>query len=197
MKKHLRPPPAFQEYASDILSNIQFRRLSLSERGLWQTMRLECWVNKSLPANPEDLAILLNLRDEDVHKSLTPAVLDLFDCLNGQLSCRELEELRANMTASRDAQSEGGRRGGLTTQRKRHLTVIADKPNPKGDTKGKAQGDIQADLKVLSRNEKSRGETSKEEFINETKGEHGDWHASYDAAPLAGPLDYKSQSSGY
>ena len=196
MKKHLRPPPAFQEYASDILSNIKFRRLSLPERGLWQTMRLECWVNKSLPANPEDLAILLNIRVEDVHKSLTPAVLDLFECVNGQLSCRELEELRANMNASRDAKSEGGRRGGLTTQRKRHLTVISDKPNPIGDTKGRVQGDVQADLKLLSRNERSRGDTNKEEFIKKDDSEDP-WVTEFVGSPLSGPLDYKSQSSGY
>ena len=196
MKKHLRPPPAFQEYASDILSNIKFRRLSLPERGLWQTMRLECWVNKSLPANPEDLAILLNIRVEDVHKSLTPAVLDLFECVNGQLSCRELEELRANMNASRDAKSEGGRRGGLTTQRKRHLTVISDKPNPIGDTKGRVQGDVQADLKLLSRNERSRGDTNKEEFIKKDDSEDL-WVTEFVGSPLSGPLDYKSQSSGY
>ena len=56
MNSQNRPPPAFQEYASDTLANIEFRLLSLPERGLRATMRLECWVNVYVPANPQELA---------------------------------------------------------------------------------------------------------------------------------------------
>ena len=66
MNSQNRPPPAFQEYASDTLANIEFRLLSLPERGLRATMRLECWVNIYVPANPQELAIILNLNISDI-----------------------------------------------------------------------------------------------------------------------------------
>lgn len=37
-----RDLPAYLEYASDILSNVNYRLMSLAERGLWDTMRKEC-----------------------------------------------------------------------------------------------------------------------------------------------------------
>jgi len=196
MKKHLRPPPAFQEYAADILTNIKFRLLSLPERGLWQTMRLECWINKSIPASPASLAMLLNLPVEDVEKSLTPAVLRMFDVSKDQLSCKELEEYRENLEAVKNAQSNGGRKGGLTTQQKRQTTAVSVKSITTGNLEGDTQADVQPSSKLLSVNEVKTGEASKV-FIKRATSQHDDWLSEYDAGKPAGPLDYKRQSRGY
>lgn len=95
-KKHLRPPPAYLEYPSDLLANMKFRRMSLPERGLWQTMRLECWVNKTLPKNPEEIALVLNLPLNEVQANLTSGVLGFFVENEEGFYCKELEEYRAD-----------------------------------------------------------------------------------------------------
>lgn len=46
-----RDAPAYQEYAATILAQLSFRTMTLQERGLLYTMRLECWVNMRLPQN--------------------------------------------------------------------------------------------------------------------------------------------------
>lgn len=54
-------PPAYQEYAADMLSNRHFRMMTLQQRGLLYTLRLECWVNGSVPC---DLTSLVSARVE-------------------------------------------------------------------------------------------------------------------------------------
>ncbi len=51
-----RKAPAYQEYAATIMAQLSFRTMSLQDRGLLYTMRLECWVNMRLPNNHNDLA---------------------------------------------------------------------------------------------------------------------------------------------
>lgn len=57
-----RAAPAFQEYAATMLALLPFRTMTLQDRGLLYTMRLECWVNVRLPYNHNDLAKVLGLR---------------------------------------------------------------------------------------------------------------------------------------
>ena len=44
-----RTPPAYQEYAASVIANGDYRVLSLAERGLLYTLKLECWVNHRVP----------------------------------------------------------------------------------------------------------------------------------------------------
>ena len=58
-----RDAPAYQGYASDWLANRKWRLMSLGERGLLDTMRKECWVNRSVPSNVEEIAKIFNLQE--------------------------------------------------------------------------------------------------------------------------------------
>lgn len=72
-----RDAPAYQEYAAAILAQLPFRTMSLQEKGLFITMRLECWVNKQIPKSPELIAKAFGLPVEEVADSL-PAVMPFF-----------------------------------------------------------------------------------------------------------------------
>jgi len=77
-----REAPAFQEYAAAMLSRLPFRTMTLQERGLLFTMRLECWVNVRLPHNHSDLAKVLGLPISEVADSLA-AVMTFFEVIDG------------------------------------------------------------------------------------------------------------------
>ena len=68
-----RKPPAYQEYASNMLANISFRSMDLAQRGLLYTMRLECWANESLPSNVDTLSNVLgqNVKPEHIKSGST------------------------------------------------------------------------------------------------------------------------------
>jgi hypothetical protein len=146
-----RPPPAFQEYASDTLANIDFRLLSLAERGLRTTMRLECWVNHYVPANPKELAIVLNLNITEVEKALTKRLLSFFVYNDGKLSCQDLENYRAVLLQRRLAQSAGGKNGGKKTQKINNEF--------KNQTLSSPQANLQPKVKLLRREEEKREES--------------------------------------
>lgn len=103
--------PAYQEYASDMMARLDYRRLSFEERGLLFTLRLECWVNKSLPADYGDLAKVLGCSESTVAK-LFPALLPFFSISNdtNTISCPELEQHRSHILGVRHAQSMGGKK---------------------------------------------------------------------------------------
>jgi len=60
VSKFLRPAPAYQEYAADLLADQRYRLMTLAERGLWDTLRKECWVNNKVPSSLPVLAKLLS-----------------------------------------------------------------------------------------------------------------------------------------
>ena len=139
-----RPAPAFQEYASDMLANARYRSMSLAERGLLDTMRRECWVNGSIPKEPNELADCLGKPVDQININLSMKVLHFFRELNDQLVCPELDAYRANLADKKQRMSEGGRRGGKSTQQQIKV----------------AKATLKAGLKPLSRNELSGGELS-------------------------------------
>jgi len=154
-EKLIRPPPAYMEYPSDLLANMKFRRMSLSERGLWQTMRLECWVNKTLPKNPEEIAFVLNLPLQEVQANLTSGVLGFFAENEEGLYCQELEEYRVNQIARKARLSSGGKKGGETTQKlNRQLRATLQ---------AKVQGYPEGRLKPLRGEERNGDEMQGEE----------------------------------
>lgn len=142
-----RPAPAFQEYASDMLAKSQYRLMSLAERGLLDTMRRECWVNQSVPKDPHELATLLGKSAEEIDTTLSVRVLHFFRELNDRLVCPELDTYRANLVDKKQRMSEGGRRGGKSTQQQFKV----------------AKATLKAMVKPLSRNELSGGELSGDE----------------------------------
>ena len=66
-----RRAPAYQEYAADMLANMQYRMMSLEEKGLLHLLRNECWVNDQIPAKIEELAPYLGIEITKLTVSLT------------------------------------------------------------------------------------------------------------------------------
>ncbi len=114
-----RDAPAYQEYAATILAQIPFRTMTLQDRGLFYTMRLECWVNMRLPRNNNDLAKVLGLPPDQVAGSLV-AVMPFFKDVDGFIISPELENYRTHLADRKSKQSQGGKRGSGITNGKRN-----------------------------------------------------------------------------
>ena len=125
MNEFIRRPPAFQFYPSNVMSSIQYRTMSLAERGLMMSMQCECWVNDSVPSDVTLLAKILGYREEDVNASLTKNVMQFFYKDNDKIICPELEAYRHNLDEARKKQIEGGKEG---QRRKKEKEVTSSHP---------------------------------------------------------------------
>lgn len=134
-----RKAPAYQEYAAEMMAKVEYREMSLSARGLLYTLRLECWVNERLPADPNRLAKVLGLDTEEVREVL-PEVMAFFVEQDGFLRCPEMDDYRAHIEFRREQQREGGRKGAATANRIRSSTQS-----------GEPSGDPQVTLRVARR----------------------------------------------
>lgn len=110
------------------MATIEYRLLSLAERGLLYSMRLECWVNQQLPSDPEKLAKTLGFTREEILAAL-PSILYFFEDRGGLLTSPELENYRANLTERLKRQSSGGRNGAAKTNETKRNTAT---PIPTG-----------------------------------------------------------------
>lgn len=113
-----RDAPAYQEYAASMMARTEYRVLSLEERGLLFTMRLECWVNGSLPGSPTVLARVLGYDAGQVERAL-PSVSAFFTFTDGVVRCPELDDYRTHLDDRRKRQSEGGKAGAAKTNKGR------------------------------------------------------------------------------
>lgn len=109
-----REAPAYQEYPAAMMARIPYRAMTLAGRGLLYTLRLECWVNRTVPANPRTLARVLGYPPEDIHDTL-PEVLPFFELNGDHLRCPELDDYRAHLEGIRERQSQGGKQGAAKT----------------------------------------------------------------------------------
>lgn len=121
-----RDAPAYQEYAASVMAKTQYRVLSLSERGLLYTLKLECWVNRQMPADPATLARVLGFDVAEVAAAL-PQVLPFFAIDGPALSCPELDDYRAHIDGRREKLSEAGKKGAAKTNNK-HQAINAATP---------------------------------------------------------------------
>ena len=135
----MKEPPAFQCYASNIIADKNFLLMSILERGLWMTMYLECWPNKSIPANPKDLAKYLGFSEIDVQAGLTARVLSFFCQKNNDLICPEHEEYRAKLHKRNEQKSEGGKLGSKRRQERNSVNLQG---TPTGRPQGIPQGSL-------------------------------------------------------
>lgn len=127
-----RKPPAYQEYASAMLSNKQYRLMSLAERGLLYAMRLECWENIDLPSNESELAKYLGVQVSDLNLAFTDRVKSLFDFDDNKLTCPELDDYRQHLNDRRAKQSVGGKKGSATTNAKFNIASNMQAPRHGG-----------------------------------------------------------------
>lgn len=148
-----RQPPAFQEYAAAMMARVEYRVMTLAERGLLYTMRLECWVNRTLPENPAMLSRVIGFDGAQVVSAL-PSVLPFFTVENGMISCPELDDYRNHIEGIRDRQSAGGKQGAAITnaKSKRPETSANKGKSPKlpGNSSGEPASQSRVESRVLS-----------------------------------------------
>lgn len=102
-----RDAPAYQEYAASMMAKFEYRTLTLAERGLLYTMRLECWVNDRLPADPARLANLLGFDAEAIARALPP-LHTFFVEQDGFFSSPELDNYKLLLADRKKRMSKGG-----------------------------------------------------------------------------------------
>lgn len=113
-----REAPAYQEYAASVMAQIAYRTMTLQERGLSYSMRLECWVNGKLPERPALLAKVLGFPEQEIIDTL-PAVMPFFSVSEGFIVCPELEDYRKHLLEQKEKKRNGGRLGAAITNKKR------------------------------------------------------------------------------
>jgi hypothetical protein len=114
-----RKPPAYQEYAASILVNRHFRLMTLEERGLLFTLRLECWENKQAPISSRDLAKYTGCDIAEIEKALTDNVKTFFVEKSGFFISPDLEDYRTHLADRKKKQSQGGKLGSRITNSNR------------------------------------------------------------------------------
>lgn len=114
-----REAPAYQEYAASMMAQIAYRTMRLQERGLFYSMRLECWVNGKLPEKPNLLSKVLGFSEQEIIDCL-PAVMRFFVASDGFIFCPELENYRKHLEGIKEKQSRGGKVGSALTNKKRY-----------------------------------------------------------------------------
>lgn len=145
-----RDAPAYQEYASTILSKMEFRTMTLQERGLLYTLRLESWANGRFPSDASSLAKILGLPLEEITSVLLAVlVMPFFEVTDGLITCPELEEYRQHLVERNARQSKGGKRGAAMTNKKRKQ----DKNNESGDESSTPPSRTQAPRRAPRRGE--------------------------------------------
>jgi hypothetical protein len=189
-----REPPAFQEYAASMLSNLSFRTMTLQERGLLYTLRLECWVNKQLPSNHHDLAKVLGLPVDEVAASLT-AVMEFLEITGNLIVCPELENYRAHLAERKLKQSQGGKRGSAITNGKRSRKVHVDNPgdqssNSSTNSQVSRQGSVESSVQSITA-KPNQTQSSKKRVIDDP------FVRDYEAAEQCTADDYAKASKGY
>jgi hypothetical protein len=158
--RELRDPPAFQWYPTELMSDEAWILATLSQRGLFATLRNYCWRNGSLPADHGEQARLLNLDASELQDAAQCRLISHhFKINDGRLYCTELLKQRAAMQLRRERMQKGGSKGGKKAQQ----TRAKSKP-PSSDPSSLAQApEKRRDEK--SREEVYQAEGSTEEFL--------------------------------
>jgi hypothetical protein len=190
--KPIRAAPAYQEYAADMLSTRAYRLMTLAERGLFDTMRRECWVNGSVPRHPEELAKIVNAPPPEVTTCLTERVLSFFECVESSLTCPELDKYRQSLDLRRNRQSEGGRNGGLRSSAQR-------KAASSGTSLSEAslEANLQGKVKPLRTEQLNGAETKKVESSKEWLSPEEEEAYINAFTDSNGSNEYARQSRGY
>ena len=125
MSTQNRTAPAYQEYAANIIARISYRAMTLPQRGLLYSMRLECWVNQYLPETPSVLARILGFDVAEVAAEL-PYVMPFFEVEDGRIFAPDLEAYRARLDARKEAQAAAAQATNQKRWGRKSRTVAGD-----------------------------------------------------------------------
>lgn len=95
-----------------MLSSRAFRLMNTVDRGVCWTIRMECWVIGSLPADPNELGQWLRIDPNEVIMALKLAVPSIFKVENGELTCPELDAHRQRLSEHHANLAAWGSKGG-------------------------------------------------------------------------------------
>lgn len=104
-----RDAPAFQEYAATLLAKADFRSMSAEAKGVCWQMRLECWVNKTVPADPARLSRYLG-EEKALIERVLPELMPFFSSDGDRIRSPELDDYRAHIEGIKEKQSAGGKK---------------------------------------------------------------------------------------
>lgn len=137
----------------------------MAERGLWDTIRKECWVNGSVPSSVPVLAKYLGIDANHLQQLLSPTLISWFEITNEDITSPEIDTYRLRIELQRQGMSEGGRNGGRKSQENRRK---------------KDEATLEGRVKPLSRGESNREELNRKEFSKENKDmrQHSAWVVS-------------------
>ena len=186
-----RKPPAYQEYASELLANKHFRLMSLAERGLLYTLKLECWANISVPSKNEELAKYLSLTLNEFTDAYSARIQAFIEVKGDDLRIPEIDDYRNHLNERREKQSTGGKKGARTTNE-----MLVNKPTWAGNSTAKSTansssnsiGDLQHTRRdtneslVEFKQAKSRKAQSVNNADTDALKEHQSWANDYDKA---------------
>lgn len=123
MAKYRGNAPAYQEYAVDMLGSRAFRVMSLAERGLLFTLRLEFWVNGSVPGDLGELAAVLGIPKPTLSDAMTDRVRGFMEAgTAGDLCFPDLENYRKLLASRREAMAKGAEKTNRIRRSKRPPT---------------------------------------------------------------------------
>jgi uncharacterized protein YdaU (DUF1376 family) len=122
-----REAPSFQEYAASMLAKAAFRSMTAEAKGICWQMRMECWVNKTVPADPARLARYLG-EEKTLVERVLPEVMPFFSSDGDWIRSPELDAYQAHIDEIRAKQIAGGKNGAAKTNGKNKSSeTIADK----------------------------------------------------------------------
>ena len=166
--------PAFMFYASDAIADKRYRLMSLQERGLLLSLLCECWVNRSMPTSPADIAKWLGFPPEEIKQALTDRVLSYFDNQGGELVSPDLERYRNELEERRKKMSNGGKSGAAKKWKQ--------SPGQPSYPNSPPNGVMMGSRVEMSREEKSKGESLESEVALVDKG----WINDYERVSRGG-----------
>lgn len=108
-----RPPPAYLEYASDLIARREYRELSLEAKGFLWSMRNEWWVNGDFPVDTKRLAAYLGLPTEAVEK-LLPEIKAFYVTDGLNITFSDLSAYKLKLENQREKMSAGGKKNANT-----------------------------------------------------------------------------------
>jgi hypothetical protein len=155
------------------MSAIQYRTMSLSERGLVMSMLCECWVNSYVPSDISQLAKILGYSNDEVSQSLSTNVMHFFFKDNDKIICPELIAYRNKLDERLRLQIEGGKKGAL---RKKEKEVTSSYPEGSLGEHNLIENNL---IKHTTKEQVFRGEELAEE---NNLAEHKEWIEDMDKA---------------
>ncbi len=130
--------PAFQFYPSDFLSDENVISMTFEERGIYITLLCSCWIQGSIPADPDKIKRLLPGYNGD---GIPEQVMECFIPMEdnpGRLVHNRLEKERLKQGAWKEKCSAGGRKSAEIRQKKQELKgssrVLEDNLEVKSNT---------------------------------------------------------------